>query len=219
MDIKALFSDQSPEYMRREGDRIFLCLRVLKDQAKACVLMAAGRQRAMKKIRSDGAFDYFEGSVPADRGPLYYYFRIRSREGETLRFGRRGITGRVRPGRKESFYLVPDFSVPEWPAGAVGYQIFTDRFCKGDPGTDVEDREYFYNGGYTKKIKNWYQNPAPNDVQEFYGGDLQGVMDRLDYLQDLGVDVIYFNPLFVSPSNHKYDTQGYDYIDPHFGKI
>jgi phosphomannomutase len=57
------------------------------------------------------------------------------------------------------------------------------------------------------------------DVREFYGGDLQGVLDKMDYLQDLGVEVIYFNPLFVSPSNHKYDIQDYDYIDPHFGKI
>ena len=56
-------------------------------------------------------------------------------------------------------------------------------------------------------------------IREFYGGDLQGVLDKLDYLQDLGVEVIYFNPLFVSPSNHKYDIQDYDYIDPHFGKI
>lgn len=53
------------------------------------------------------------------------------------------------------------------------------------------------------------------DVNNFYGGDLQGVMDKLDYLQDLGVEVIYLNPIFVSPSNHKYDIQDYDYVDPH----
>ena len=51
------------------------------------------------------------------------------------------------------------------------------------------------------------------DVRDFYGGDLQGVWDKLDYLQDLGVDVIYFNPIFVSPSNHKYDIQDYDYVE------
>ena len=56
-------------------------------------------------------------------------------------------------------------------------------------------------------------------VREFYGGDLQGVLDKMDYLEGLGIDVIYFNPLFVSPSNHKYDIQDYDNIDPHFGKI
>ena len=56
-------------------------------------------------------------------------------------------------------------------------------------------------------------------VREFYGGDLKGVLEKLDYLQELGIEVIYFNPLFVSPSNHKYDIQDYDYIDPHFGVI
>ena len=68
-------------------------------------------------------------------------------------------------------------------------------------------------------MEDWYRYPAQMDVREFYGGDLQGVLNKMDYLQDLGVEVIYFNPLFVSPSNHKYDIQDYDYIDPHFGKI
>ena len=69
------------------------------------------------------------------------------------------------------------------------------------------------------QVKDWNKYPAQMGIREFYGGDLQGVLDKLDYLQDLGVEVIYFNPLFVSPSNHKYDIQDYDYIDPHFGKI
>ena len=56
-------------------------------------------------------------------------------------------------------------------------------------------------------------------MANFYGGDLQGVLDKMDYLEELGVEVIYFNPLFVSASSHKYDTQDYDYIDPHFGVI
>ena len=61
--------------------------------------------------------------------------------------------------------------------------------------------------------------PESFSVAEFYGGDLEGVRKKLDYLQNLGIEVIYFNPLFVSPSNHKYDIQDYDYIDPHYGKI
>ena len=79
--------------------------------------------------------------------------------------------------------------------------------------------EYFYIGDYSSKVTDWNKYPAAMGVREFYGGDLQGVMDKLDYLQDLGVEVLYFNPLFVSPSNHKYDIQDYDYIDPHYGKI
>ena len=94
-----------------------------------------------------------------------------------------------------------------------------DRFCNGDPTNDVEDGEYIYIGAPSVKIKDWSKVPAAMDIRNFYGGDLQGVMDKLDYLQDLGVEVVYFNPLFVSPSNHKYDIQDYDYIDPHYGKI
>ena len=99
------------------------------------------------------------------------------------------------------------------------YQIYTDRFCNGDPTNDVQTGEYFYIGDQVQKVEDWYRYPQPMDVREFYGGDLQGVINKLDYLQSLGVEVIYCNPLFVSPSNHKYDTQDYDYIDPHVGKI
>ena len=117
------------------------------------------------------------------------------------------------------FAWLPGFSTPDWAKGAVIYQIYTDRFYNGDPENDVETREYFYIGDYSSKVTDWNKYPAAMGVREFYGGDLQGVIDKLDYLQDLGVEVLYFNPLFVSPSNHKYDIQDYDYIDPHFGKI
>lgn len=91
--------------------------------------------------------------------------------------------------------IVPGFSTPEWAKGAVMYQIFVDRFCNGDPTNDVEDGEYIYIGAPSVKIKDWSKVPAAMDIRNFYGGDLQGVMDKLDYLQDLGVEVVYFNPL------------------------
>ena len=118
-----------------------------------------------------------------------------------------------------SFGIVPGFHTPEWAKGAVMYQIFVDRFCNGDASNDVVSNEYCYIDEKVQKIDDWNCPPRAMDVRDFYGGDLQGVMDKLDYLQDLGVDVIYFNPIFVSPSNHKYDIQDYDYIDPHYGKI
>ena len=99
------------------------------------------------------------------------------------------------------------------------YQIYVDRFYNGDPSNDVETGEYSYIGDISVKVDDWEKIPAVMGVREFYGGDLQGVMDKLDYLQQLGVDVIYLNPVFVSPSNHKYDCQDYEHIDPHFGKI
>ena len=127
--------------------------------------------------------------------------------------------GGERPRPADLFEIVPGLQVPLWPAGCVMYQIFVDRFCNGDRTNDVLTDEYNYCGGNVVQIEDWNQLPAPNDVREFYGGDLQGVMDKLDYLRDLGVRAIYFNPLFVSPSNHKYDTQDYEHVDPHFGRI
>lgn len=115
--------------------------------------------------------------------------------------------------------MTPGFSTPDWAKGAIFYQIYVDRFANGDPSNDVLDREYIYIGEPVTRVRDWNKYPAQMGVREFYGGDLQGVLDHLDYLQDLGVDVLYLNPIFVSPSNHKYDIQDYDYVDPHFTKI
>lgn len=100
------------------------------------------------------------------------------------------------------------------------YQIMVDRFRNGDPTNTVEDGEYFYIGDRAVQVKDWNKYPEGYmAIREFYGGDLQGVIDKMEYLQELGVEVLYFNPIFVSPSNHKYDIQDYDYVDPHYGKI
>lgn len=105
---------------------------------------------------------------------------------------------------------------PEWAEGAIFYQIFPDRFCNGDRENDVKTGEYTYTpGGSVRRVEDWDSLPEKVDVHRFYGGDLQGVWDKLEYLKELGVDVILFNPIFKSRSNHKYDTADYYCIDPH----
>ena len=80
------------------------------------------------------------------------------------------------------------------------YQIYTDRFCNGDASNDVLDREYIYINEPVRRVTDWEEPPSEMDVRNFYGGDLQGVIDKLDYLQKLKVEAIYLNPIFVSPS-------------------
>ena len=118
-----------------------------------------------------------------------------------------------------AFRFTPGFHVPAWAKGALQYQIFTDRFRNGNPENDVRNKEYYYVSGHARRAR-WEDLPEQDaDIRTFYGGDLQGVTEKLDYLQSLGIEVLYFNPLFVSPSSHKYDIQDYEYIDPHFAVI
>ncbi|MGQ9778478.1 MAG: glycoside hydrolase family 13 protein [Bacillota bacterium] len=98
----------------------------------------------------------------------------------------------------------PDEFPPRWVYRTIFYQIFPDRFANGDPENDPP------------RIAPWGTRPTR---ESFFGGDLQGIIDRLDYLAELGVGGIYLNPIFLSPSNHKYDTQDYLLIDPHLGNL
>ena len=178
--------------------------------------MTSADTYVMEKECTQGEFDYYTFETRLGEEPFRYCFEVQSGT-EKYYYGRCGISREIL--EYYNFVVVPGFSTPNWAKGAVMYQIFTDRFYNGDKSNDVETNEYYYIGDYSRRVTNWDKYPANMGVREFYGGDLQGVMDKLDYLQELGVEVVYFNPLFVSPSNHKYDIQDYDYIDPHYGKI
>ena len=170
----------------------------------------------MDLYECDELFDYYRAEIQLEDAPLIYHFEIHVGK-ITVLFDTRGVAKNI--DEHFRFRVIPGFRTPEWMEGAVMYQIFTDRFCNGDKSNDVQDREYAYIGEHVHHVDDWDRYPDAMDVRNFYGGDLQGVLDKMDYLADLGVEVIYFNPLFVSPSNHKYDIQDYDHIDPHFGKI
>lgn len=220
MNKQALFCDGTARYVcplePEVGETVTLKFRAAKEDNIQIRLAINNELYTMESERTYGAFTYYRAEWKLKDGMTSYYFEIQDGE-EVWYYNRSGLTdGRI---PYYDFRLAPGFSTPDWAKGAVIYQIYTDRFYNGDPENDVETREYFYIGDYSSKVKDWNKYPAAMGVREFYGGDLQGVIDKLDYLQDLGVEVLYFNPLFVSPSNHKYDIQDYDYIDPHFGKI
>lgn len=130
--------------------------------------------------------------------------------------------------------------VPQWAKKAVWYQIFPERFRNGDPSNDPKVDDIKGADPIKQPVQwrihpwgsDWYElqdyervNKAANDEHEIsthllrrrYGGDLQGVIDKLDYLKDLGINAIYLNPVFDSPSLHKYDAASYHHIDPNFG--
>ena len=190
--------------------------RTARNNVDAVYLVVKGRKNLMTKVDCADDFDYYAYDYQLENEKLSYHFEIRT--GTLVAYyDVRGLCHE--PNDYYDISIIPGFKTPDWAKGAVMYQIYVDRFCNGDPSNDVLTGEYAYINEPVQKMQDWYQYPSAMDVREFYGGDLQGVIDKMDYLKNLGVEVIYFNPLFVSPSNHKYDIQDYDYVDPHFGKI
>ena len=220
MNKTALFCDGTEGYVYppepKESELVTFRFRTAKDDVDRVGLVTSADTYVMEKECTQGEFDYYTFETRLGEEPFRYCFEVQSGT-EKYYYGRCGISREIL--EYYNFVVVPGFSTPDWAKGAVMYQIFTDRFYNGDKSNDVETNEYYYIGDYSQRVTNWDKYPANMGVREFYGGDLQGVMDKLDYLQDLGVEVVYFNPLFVSPSNHKYEIQDYDYIDPHYGKI
>ncbi len=220
---KALFSDETSlfktPYEPVAGDRVTLKFRTLKNDVSKVYAVINGVQRLMKKLpagREISNFDFYSVTFKCPAKTVKYYFMAYD-DDDAVAFNRLGCVENAQ--EEYDFSFVPGFKVPDWAKGAVFYQIFTDRFFNGEKSNDVEDNEYYYTGGHSRKITDWNKPPEELDVNCFYGGDLQGVRQKLDYLQGLGVEAVYFNPLFVSPSNHKYDTQDYDHIDPHIAVI
>ena len=114
------------------------------------------------------------------------------------------------PGEAESFVLLADFVQPSWVRGAVMYQIFPDRFARSGKVPFPEDIP----------LKGWEEDPLPGHItggREFYGGDLYGIIERIPWLKELGVTVLYLNPVFRAPSSHRYDCTDYFHVDGKLG--
>ena len=219
-NIRALYSDTTSNYLSPEepepGEKVTVRFRTAKNNVDVVILVSGGRRHVLKKAETERHFDYYETELELSGGKFSYHFEIWSGSLKVF-FDARGVV--TDSNEYYDFVVFPGFSTPDWSKGAVMYQIYVDRFCDGDPANNVLEGEYAYIGQPVHRVEDWNTPPAQMDVRNFYGGDLQGVLDKMDYIKSLGVEVIYFNPLFVSPSNHKYDIQDYDHIDPHFGRI
>ena len=187
-------------------------------------LVLNGRRIPMYRVMTHVLFSLYEAETLLGTERVHYHFLLETPYGKYTY-----DTDGVHPygedetdateQRKAEFHVTPGFRTPDWAKGAVMYQIFVDRFAGFDVGNSVTDREYYYIDDYVSRVEDWNAFPKASDVGTFYGGDLKGILKKLDYLQSLGVEVLYLNPIFVSPSNHKYDIQDYDHVDPHYGVI
>ena len=126
---------------------------------------------------------------------------------------------RFPPARLEQFAVdVPD-NGPQWVADQVFYQIFPDRFARSQSREAGQDNVYYHHAAGHDIVRREWDEPltAQAGGSTFYGGDLDGISEKLPYLKTLGVTALYLNPVFTAPSVHKYDTEDYRHVDPQFG--
>jgi len=195
----------------------------------------------MSLAASDSQYDYWEATLPVSSETTIYWYRFIAQDGSSTAYyedddGRTGGWGQTYGSSPDNSWQLtmydPAFQTPDWVKNGIMYQIFPERFRDGDPANNTPAGSFHYDipgGSIVRSNGTDWNTPLcdPRDVngcfeiygQNFYGGDLQGILNELDYLQDLGVTVIYMNPIFESPSNHKYDTTDFSVIDDNFGDL
>ena len=166
----------------------------------------AGREQTVPLTLSGGAWRCV---YAAPRRPelAWYRFSLRRRSGETVTLAQRQLTVYEEYG-----------AAPDWFGRGVSYQIFPDRFCRSrvpDPAGLVGDRTVHENWQDTPEFRPDERGEIRN--RDFFGGDLAGIISKLDYLKSLGVTTLYLNPIFEAASNHRYNTADYMAIDPMLG--
>ena len=161
--------------------------------------------------------DIFELDITFNVGLYYYRFDLCN--GKTIGLGNNYL-GEILEYISDFQLTVYDanYSVPEWFYGGIIYQIFPDRFYRAEKEKNIPEYKVLHD--------NWNDTPVyePNEYgkilnNDFFGGDLKGIIEKLDYIKSLGVTVIYLNPIFKAYSNHRYDTGNYMEIDPLLGSI
>lgn len=187
----------------------------------------------MEGACEDDHVHYSVSYTPAQTGVVWYSFDLAASDGATWRYGaREGWTtgeGDFAYGNPPSFQLtvyVPRQTQPDWYKNGIVYQVFPDRFARGADWRERAEKALAAHreGPARVLVEDWdtppaYKKSEDGDILEwdFYGGTLRGVREKLDYLADLGVTVIYLNPIFEAASNHRYDTADYLRIDPMLG--
>ncbi|WP_431090915.1 alpha-glycosidase [Paenibacillus sp. 8b26] len=193
---------------------LFLRLRVKKNDLTAVHALTGDKYDwdrtrqliPMSKFATDGRFDYYQCTVKPTHRRLKYGFLLEDEE-EQLWMNENDFTTQE-PQNADGLFQYPFLNPidilkpPAWVKDAVFYQIFPERFANGDPSISPEGAE------------TWGDTPRTDN---FFGGDLQGIIDHLDHLNELGINALYMTPVFKATTNHKYDTEDYMEVDPHFG--
>jgi len=223
--LNTIFSDGSDRFLSKSnpeiGDKVKVKMRVIQKSPVQRVYLRRltnGEETLIQMEEAqEGKYSIYITDVIINQPIVNYHFIILT-EDRTYFYNQLGVF-QYNINEDYDFKIIADFLEPSWVKESIFYQIFVDRFFNGDASNDVKDFEY-EEYGFSSKAINW--NEPPGKYEEygnlnFYGGDLKGIEKKIDYLKNLGVNALYLNPIFSSPSNHKYDCDNFFEVDKHFG--
>ena len=228
--MRILFDSKLTKYkdpfgVLAEGESCGLRLDIPKDVGALraeVILDEAGTTRSLTfsltHSGDSGDYQQFTGRIRLRRGLYYYYFRIYKAEG-SFRLFKQGNDTNMEAGDRWQVSAIPaDVQVPQWARGAVIYQIFPDRYYKSgdcDLTGKIEPYRVHANWG---ELPDWRPNEHGEITNnDFFGGNLRGIREKLPMLREMGVSILYLTPIFKAWSNHRYDTADYKLIDPMLG--
>lgn len=225
--LESIYSDGSKNFVScptpKKGEKITISIQVCENNPVQKIFLV-GKQNGierpinMNKLEAENGLIKYQASIAIFEDEFSYQFFILTKE-KIYYYNQKGIFS-VLQTLESNFRIITDMIFPSWVQNSVFYQIFPDRFCNGNTENDVKDGEYIFDGFPCQKIKDWESVPEHYDKAhclDFYGGDLEGITQKIPYLKKLGVNAIYLNPIFYGATVHKYDCLDYFEVDPHFG--
>ncbi|MDD7794437.1 glycoside hydrolase family 13 protein [Clostridium sp. 'White wine YQ'] len=208
----------TPYAYGKDLNTLRVVLRTANGDIKECILCYKDRYdwkdefltERMQIDRTTELYDFYKADISVERNRYRYFFKLVDKEDNIYYLDERGLRDYKIPKDEATAFQYPYIAEGDlykevnWLQESVVYQIFVDRFCNGDKDNDP---------------KNTLKWGSPVTPKSMFGGDIKGIISKLDYLKDLGVDLIYLTPIFKSSSNHKYDVNDYYNIDPQFGTL
>lgn len=176
-------------------------------------------QEAMTIIDEQATYHIWAADLPAIMPSNPYSFIIKTTSDGTFHYNSLGLSKARWPGLFD-FKLLCDFAAPHWIHNAVFYQIFPDRFANGDPALNIPDGRFVRYGTVESYTDDWdapVKHYSETRGVQFFGGDIPGIIQKLDYLQDLGINAIYLNPIFSASTYHRYNIEDFYSVDEHLG--
>ena len=165
-----------------------------------------------KVLRRDGSWVWYEATLVMHNPEMHYRFMIELENGKTLWLNGLGLS-HLSEADIHDFRINTYSSAPAWGAGTIMYQIFPDRFAR----SAAADKHALPEWAIAKTWGEEVTGMGPGTSEQFFGGDLWGVIEHLDHLKKLGVTMLYLTPIFPARSNHRYDASSFNEVDPLLG--